>query len=226
MSTKVKLFATLFAAIALFFSTYHPAEAANPIKSKDSRVTFPVKDANGVAYKVYFAGQHEKRAVASYNSSYWWAQPWAGINPGDVIYRANYTLYTQKASTTQIKTSEYSYPGYNLNATRKMVHIYPSKYKGQPDIIAVAETESSSIESADWYYIKNGALTKIVSTSYSKRAMIIGKHTYRIAGYNNADGVWYFSELDFYPEDNYFETFDINFSNPTSVINNWKKHWR
>jgi hypothetical protein len=61
MVLKVKLLISLLALFTVLLSTYPPVEAANPITPQQSRVTYTLKDMNGVAYKVYFAGVREKR---------------------------------------------------------------------------------------------------------------------------------------------------------------------
>ncbi|MEK4029332.1 hypothetical protein MKZ02_12455 [Pseudobacillus sp. FSL P4-0506] len=209
------------------FTAFHSTtEAAkNPISPKQSRITYTLKDANGVAYKVYFAGVREKKAIASYNRGDW-AGVWAGANPGDLLYKGNYTLYTQKVGTGQIKQSRHYFKDYTLNSTKRTVHMYPSKYKGQPDILAVAEIESSNSETASWYYMKNGVLTKIVDAGYTLRAQVLGKNSFLIAGYDNAEGEWYFSELYLDPSKNIFDQYDPIYNNPGAVIRNWKKHWQ
>ncbi|MEK4029400.1 hypothetical protein MKZ02_12805 [Pseudobacillus sp. FSL P4-0506] len=208
------------------FTVFHStAEAAkNPISPKQSRITYTLKDANGVAYKVYFAGVREKKAIASYSRDDW-ASAWAGANEGDLLYKGNYTLYTQKVGTGQIKKSRYYFKDYTINTNRKSVHMYPSKYKGQPDILAVSETGSSNYEGADWYYMKNGVLTHITEAGYTERAQILKKNQFLTAFYDNSDGKWYFSGMNFNPTKNTFETFTPVYKNPSAVIRNWKKHW-
>lgn len=220
---KMKAVLILFAVVALFFSTYRPAEAANPIQPSQSRVTHTLKDVNGVAYKVYFAGVREKKGYASNDQ---WPFVWAGANEGDLVYKGNYTLYTHKVGTSHIKKSSFYFKDYELNATRKMVHVFPSKYKGQPDILAVAETDSSNFETAQWYYIHNGALTKIVDATYTKRAKRIAMNQLQIAGYLNDEGAWYFSDFIFNPKKNEFGGIDAEVKNSGQVIKNWPKHWQ
>ena len=223
MKINVKLFITLFAALALFLTPYHPAEAANPIKPSQSRVTHTLKDANGVAYKVYFAGVREKKGYASYDE---WPYVWAGANEGDLVYKGNYTLYTHKVGTSHIKKSHFYFKDYELNSTRKMVHIYPSKYKGQPDILAVAGTDNSNLEIAQWYYMKGGVLTKIVDVGYTKRAKRIAINKFQLAGYDNSTGSWHFSDLVFNPTKNEYGTVNVKPKNLSQVIKNWPKHWQ
>ncbi|MFL0361462.1 hypothetical protein ACH0BF_00400 [Pseudobacillus sp. 179-B 2D1 NHS] len=209
------------------FTAFHSnAEAAkNPISPKQSRVTYTLKDANGVAYKVYFAGVREKKAIASYNRGDW-AHVWAGANEGDLLYRGNYTLYTQKVGTSHIKKSSHYFRDYTLNATKKSVHMYPSKYKGQPDILAVAETDSEYWENADWYYIKNGVLTHITGAAYTLRAQVLRKNEFLISWYSVEDNKWFFSGAVFDPTKNVLQTADTVYNKPNVVIRDWKKHWQ
>ncbi|WP_203362031.1 hypothetical protein [Bacillus sp. REN10] len=211
--------------LLLAFTAWHPTvEAANPINPKQSRVTHLLKDANGKQYKVYFSGIKEKKAYASFEHD--WALVWAGASEGDLLYHGNYKLYMQKVGVSHIQSTKYSYPDYTLNSTRKMVHMYPSKQKGQPDLLAVAETGSSNSEYADWYYIKNGVLTKIANVEYTKRAQVIGKNTFLTANYDNSVGKWFFYKMSFNPSKNKLTTTKQTYKNPEQVIKNWKKHWK
>lgn len=186
-------------------------------------MTYTLKDANGVAYRVYFAGVREKKGYASYDK---WPYVWAGANKGDLVYKGNYTLYTHKVGTSYIKKSRFYFKDYELNSTRKMVHVYPSKYKGQPDILAVAETDHSNLEIAQWYYMKDGVLTKMIDAGYTQRAKRIAINKFRIAGYDNSTGSWHFSDLAFNPKKNEYSTINVKPKNPSQVIKNWPKHWQ
>lgn len=213
----------MFGLLAIAFSFSSTVEAANPIKPSQSRVTHTLKDMNGVSYKVYFAGVREKKGYGSYDH---WPYAWAGVNEGDLVYEGNYTLYTHKVGTSHIKKSRFYFQDYTLNATRKMVHVYPSSVKGQPDILAVAETGSSNVEEAQWYYMKNGELTKIIDAAYTQRAKRISKNEFQVASYDNSDGTWYFHDLVFNPKNNTWEDYDVAPKNPSQVIKNWPKHWQ
>lgn len=211
------------------------AEAAkNPISPKQSRVTYTIKDANGVPYKVYFAGVQEKKAIASDDSTYDWAGLGFNTFEGDQLYHGNYRLYTHKVGTSHIKTTKAYFPQYTLNMTTKSVHMYPSRYKGQPDLLAVSENLAEinddgyfdEDESTDLYYIKNGVLTFIVSIAHDRRFMNTGKNrflfTNNLPGYRN---IFYEFYID--PKTNRFEPYeDIRFNNPGAVLRNWKKHWQ
>ena len=137
-----------------------------------------------------------------------------------------YTLYTHKVGTSHIKKSKFYFKDYTLNTKRKMVHVYPSTVKGQPDILAVAETESSNAEEAQWYYIKNGVLTKIIDASYTMRAKRIAKNELQIASCNNSDGTCYFHGLVFNPKNNTWEDCGVGHRNPSQIMKNWPKHWQ
>lgn len=223
LERKSRTFAILFGIIALFFSTYHSTEAANLIKPSQSRVTYILKDMNDVAYNVYFAGVKEKKGYASYDK---WPYVWAGANEGDLVYKGNYTLYIQKIGTSTIQKSRFYFKDYELNTTRQMVHLFPSRYKGQPSILAVAKTTDSNFEQAQWYYIKDGVLTKIVDAVYTKRAKSIAVNKFQIAGYIAEEDYWYFSDLIFNPKKNSYGTDDAILKNQNQALKNWPKHWQ
>jgi hypothetical protein len=213
-------------ALLLFFvliASSQPASAANPIKPSQSRVTHTIKDANGVAYKVYFAGTQEKKAIASYAR---WDGASAGdaADEGDQLFTGNYTLYTHNPKTSHIKKTKFYYPNYLLNATRKMVHIYPSKYKGQLDILAVSQTDDFNWESAEWYYMKGGELTHLVGAGYTKRATRIAFNEFRTAWKDVETGKWYYSELVFDPKNNTFAAYEPLYS--SQLVRDWPKHWQ
>jgi hypothetical protein len=232
----MKMMVSLLTLLFVFFSSSLSVEAANPITSQQSRVTYTLKDMNGVAYKVYFAGVQEKKAVASYDRDDWAAVSY-GVDEGDQLYKGNYTLYTHNPKTSHIKKSNFYFKEYLLNTTRKTVHIFPSKYKGQPDILAVAysipiaEEYSSEkgIESADWYYMKNGVLTQIRFSDgllYSYRAQIVGKNTFLTAFYDPMVEEWYFAKSKIDPSKTTESLSFPEYNNPNAVLNNWKKDWK
>ncbi|WP_338749195.1 hypothetical protein [Bacillus sp. FJAT-52991] len=204
------------------------AEAKNPITPKQSRVTYTLKDANGVAYKVYFAGVGEKKATATADRDDW-AAVGMEADEGDQLYKGNYTLYTQKIKTSHIKKSKYYFKDYLLNATRKTVHMFPSKYKGQPDILAVAYSAGDKVEVADWFYMKNGALTKIMhgdTFMYSKRAQILSKNKFQTVLYDPVIKRWDFMTFTIDPVKEIEKRNFPQYKNPSAVIKNWKKHWQ
>ena len=228
MERKVKLFITLFAAFALFFSTYHPAEAANPIKPSQSRVTYTIKDANGKPYKVYFAGTREKKAIASYDR--WdWAEVSDAADEGDLLYAGNYTLYTHDPKTSHIYKSRFYFPEYLLNATRKTVHIYPSTTKGQPDFLAVTYSVGYGYESADWFYMNKGKLTQIMyrdTFMYSERPKRMGKNTFLSAFYDPDFDEYGFMKFNINPaKAKEGRSFPV-YNNPLSILYDWPKHWQ
>ncbi|OLN21693.1 hypothetical protein BTO30_13390 [Domibacillus antri] len=227
MKIKVKLFIMLSAVFALCFSTYHPAEAANPIKPSQSRVTYTIKDANGKPYTIYFApSSKETNAKASKNPQYKWSGLRFNTKEGDVLYNANYKLYTRDPKLSHIKDAKIAYKNYTVNTRNKSVHIYPAQFKGQPDLLAISNDDGFESESADLYYMRNGKLTYIVGATYTKRPMIKGKNLYLIANDIPGYGPMFF-ELYLDPKTGIWDDYDgIQFSDPDWVLRNWKKHWR
>ncbi|MGA5690635.1 hypothetical protein [Cytobacillus pseudoceanisediminis] len=161
-----------------------------------SRATFTLKDSNGTAYKVYAVGLDEQKAYGSFSSSATWNSVWAGISEGDVLYKGNYRLYLQKLNSPVIANTGIQIKDYVYNASRKMMYQVPTYYIGQPDLLAIANTESSNFESADLYYVHNGQLFRVKRSSswaaigYTTRPSAVDKLTYQTKDYNNAEGVW------------------------------------
>lgn len=161
-----------------------------------SRATFTLKDSNGTAYKVYAVGLDEQKAYGSFSSSANWNSVWAGISEGDVLYKGNYRLYLQKLNSPVIADTGIQIKDYVYNASRKMMYQVPTYYIGQPDLLAIANTESSNFESADLYYVHNDQLFRVKRSSswaaigYTTRPSAVDKLTYQTKDYNNAEGVW------------------------------------
>ncbi|MCP3764732.1 hypothetical protein NLX67_20575 [Domibacillus sp. A3M-37] len=228
MVRKVKLFITLFMAIALFFTTYQPAEAANPIKPSQSRVTHTIKDANGNPYKIYFAGTKEKKAIASYDR--WdWAAVSDEADEGDQLYTGNYTLYTHDPKTSHIYKSKFHFPGYLLNTTRKTVHIYPSKTKGQPDYLAIAYGMGYGAEMSDWYYMNKGKLTQVINGTgfiHNQRAKVMGKNTFLTYVYDPNFEDYPFMKFTINPATGEMgQSFPV-YKDIFRIIEDWPKHWQ
>ncbi|EWG10034.1 hypothetical protein [Cytobacillus firmus] len=160
-----------------------------------SRATFTLKDSKGISYKVYAVGSNEQKAYGSFSSSATWNSVWAGISEGDVLYKGNYKLYLQKQNSPVIADTGIQIKDYVYNASRKMMYQVPTYYIGQPDLLAIANTESSNFESADLYYVHNGQLFRVMRSGwaaigYTTRPSTVDKLTYQTKDYNNADGVW------------------------------------
>ncbi|MBA9024751.1 hypothetical protein [Peribacillus huizhouensis] len=222
IKTNIKLLLSLLTFILIFSLLNFNVEAANPISPKDSRVTHTIKDANGVAYKVYFAGVQESKNTATFDNGL----VWAGANEGDLIYHGNYKLYVQKVGISHIKYSGFGYNDFTLNASRKMVYMFPSQYKGQPDILAVAETWSSNFEVANLYYIKNGKLTRIFDFTYTNRPQLIGKNKFLYTLYNNDTGKWSFTSFTLDPNKGTLLVAGEKYDRPAAVLRYWKKSWQ
>ena len=165
----------------------------------NSRVATTLKDSQGVAYNLYVVGSNEKKSYASYDPSNDWSFVWAGANEGDVLFKGNYKIYLQKAGSSTITDTGIKINNYTYNATRGMMYKIGSPYKGQPDLFAIAETQSSNFEAANLYYINNGQLFRVkhpdkdwpYAITYTVRPKTVDKNTFLTQGYNNSDGTWY-----------------------------------
>ena len=141
-------------------------------------------------------GSNEKKSYASYDPSNDWSFVWAGANEGDVLFKGNYKIYIQKAGSSTITDTGMKINNYTYNASRDMMYKITSPYTGQPDLFAIAETDSSNYESANLYYINNGQLFRVkhnetdwpYSITYTVRPETIDKNTFQTLGYNNAVG--------------------------------------
>ncbi|MFE8701781.1 hypothetical protein ACFYKX_14370 [Cytobacillus sp. FJAT-54145] len=164
-----------------------------------SRATFSLKDSQGTSYNAYIVSANEQKAFGSFSLSATWNMVWAGISEGDALYRGNYKIYLQKAGSSTITDTGIKLDDYIYNATRKTIYEIPSTDQGQPDLFAVASTESSNFESANMYYVNNGQLFRVKvgfedewysTIFYSVRPYSVGELTYKTKEYNNAEGVW------------------------------------
>lgn len=197
---------------------------------EQSRVTYTMKDAKGQQFKLYVIGTNEKKERASFNPSNSWANTWGKTVDGDYIYHGDYKLYIQKNGSKSMTYTGYQIKNYTYNETRKMMYSIPSKYKGQPSLFAIAQTESSRDESADYYYISNGKLKKVKGgLGYSLRPENTGKNLFRIADFNNADTdtKWIITSLSFNPSTGTFKYGKSKtYINNNKVVDNWRKDWR
>lgn len=182
---------------------------------KNSRVTFQLNDSNGVDYNVYIVGTNEKRAYGSYYTNSW-NFAWAGVAEGDLLYKGNYKIYLQKDGSTVISDTGIKFNDYIYNYSREMIYEIPSYYSGQPDLFAIANTESSNYESAHLYYVSNGKLFRVkdqyedwpASITYTTRPTSVGPLTFETTDYNNAEGIWYTNTWSFNPNNATFEVID------------------
>jgi len=223
-----KVIAVLLTFVFALNVAQKPAEAANPISPKQSRVTHVLKDANGATYKVYFAGKNEQKAIAS-TARTDWANVDRDADKGDVLYKGNYRLYSQSTKNSHIKTTKFYFPHYVLNATRKTVYMVPAQFKGQPDMIMVASAVGDGYEAADWFYMRNGVLTQIIegeTLPYMKRPQIIGKNKYQTALYDLEYDEWAFANMTINPTKATESRVFPNYKNPDEIIRKWKKHWK
>jgi hypothetical protein len=181
-----------------------------------SRVTFTLKDAQGTSYKGYIIGSREQKEIAS------WDSVWAGIDEGDVLYKGNYQVYLQKVGSDTITNTGIKINNYIYNATRKMIYMIPSKYKGQPDLFAIANTESSNLESANLFYVNRGKLFRVKNTRddyswatifYTVRPYPTGKFTFQTRVYDNGEGVWITYTWLFKPNSAVFQLVDTQVDN-------------
>ncbi|MDZ5471892.1 hypothetical protein SM124_09035 [Bacillus sp. 31A1R] len=201
--------------------------SAATVNTKKSRVTYTLKDANGKSYQLYVIGSSEKKKRASYDDSDF-AMVWAGANEGDLMYHGNYKFYIRKSGSKSVTYTGYQKKGYTYNATRKMMYMIPSKYKGQPDLFAIASTESSNFEFVDIYYISKGKLKKAKhGLGYTLRPQNIYKDGFRIASYNNAVAKWDVLELKFNSTRGTFTKVKLKKYNFDSLsYKDWRKDWK
>ncbi|MCD7032860.1 hypothetical protein LRR81_01370 [Metabacillus sp. GX 13764] len=201
------------------------AGAATP-EIKKSRVIYTLKDVNGEKYKIYIIGTNEKNKIAT------WDDVWAAVSYKDVLYTGNYKIYTQKVGSKKIIDTGFQYKEYMYNVTKKTIYSLPSKYKGQPDILSIAEREASIYESTDMFIIYKGKLKMVRHDfGYYLRPMSIGKNSFQTADYDNVDLLWTINNFSYnsskatlirtksksFP---YNDKADVN-----RYIKNWKKSW-
>lgn len=205
------------------------AEAAS-VNTTKSRVTYNIKDSAGKKYTVYMIPTSEIKAKGSFNFKYYWASVWAGVNEGDTIYHGNYKFYLRKSGSNNVVYTGIQLKDYTYNASRKMIYSIPTKYKGQPDLFIVAETESSNFESGSIHYVYNGKLQKAKSAfEYTLRPQNIGKNSFRITTYNNTNVKWYTSDYKLYPSSEKLsktKTLIKSYNDMGKFINSWRKDWK
>ncbi|RFU65077.1 hypothetical protein [Peribacillus glennii] len=182
---------SLFTVLTILFALLSPETKAATVNTKKSRVTYTLKDAKGVSYKVYVIGTGEKKARGDINSKYEWAWPYAGIDKGDSIYNADYKIYLQKVGAKTISYTGYQLKDYVYNFTQKMIYEINSKYKGQPDLFGVAFASGSNHDGADLFIVKKGKLTRVKNDVYYNQGIKpknIGKNKFRVSYYNYLQG--------------------------------------
>jgi len=217
--------------LSLFFvlSAFIPQTHAATVNIKKSRVSYTLKDSNGVKYSIYMIPTSEQKAKGSFNDKYGWDSVWAGVSEGDTLYHGNYKLYMSKLGSKSVIYTGIQINDYTYNESRKMIYSLPSKYKGQPDLFIIAETESSNFESGSIYYALNGKLKKAKdSFGYTLRPQNIGKNLFRTAGYNNADGKWYIGDYKFNVATGQLSETQMLSKrvNLDSFVKSWRKDWR
>ena len=195
------------------------------INIKNSRVTYSLKDINGNKYTVYIIGTNEKRGKATFDGNLGWNFVWAGANEGDSLYKGDYKIYLLKNGSQTASYTGYQYKDYTYNATRKMIYSVPSKYKGQPDLFAFAETMSSNGEEAGIYYVHKGKLKRAESLLYTYRPQVSAKNKYKIAFYNNGDAKWYVYTLSFNPTKGTFNNLNVK-QYDFQKMYKWRKDWK
>ncbi|MFJ7680331.1 SH3 domain-containing protein [Peribacillus sp. NPDC097198] len=189
---------------------------------KNSRGTYTIKDSKGSKYKVYMIAKNEQKAKAVFYSD-GWNITWAGAAEGDTLYKGDYKLYLRKNGSNKITYTGNQKKDFIYNKTRHMIYSVPSKYKGQPDIYAIAEVMSSNFEEAQLYIVKDGKLKKVSTIEYTQRLKITGKNTYQIASYDNSVGQWYIDSLKL---DTGKSKFKYIKTNKVNTINSWRKDWK
>lgn len=192
------------------------------VNLKNSRVTYTLKDKRNKSYQVYMIATKEKKAKASYTSTDW-DTVWAGANPGDQLYKADYKLYLRKNGSNHISKTNHGMKGYVYNKTRSMVYSIPSKHKGQSDLFVIGETMSSNFEEGKLFYISSGKLKKAESLGYTQRPRIIKKNIYQTASYDNSVGKWYIIDYKF---DYINGKLQQQNCKTVNSLNTWKKDWK
>ncbi|MBS4174302.1 hypothetical protein [Bacillus sp. FJAT-49736] len=231
MKRAIKILILLFLGLSITVS-YNQYSFASSVNTKKSRVTYTFKDANGKKFKLYIIGSNEVKAKGSFSAKDTWAMPWAGVNEGDTLYKGNYRIYIQKYGSKSISYTGVEKKNYVYNSTRKMIYWIPSKSKGQPDLLFIAETWSSNSEAADVYYIQSGKLKKVKGgLDYTVRPQITGKNQLQIASYNNAEEnkPWTMMVYNFPPNQTSFKRKSIKsytFESGKSMIKHWRKDWK
>lgn len=194
------------------------------VNLKNTRKSYTIKDANGSKYKVYMIGKNEVKAKASINAKYGWNVIWAGAAEGDTLYKGDYKLYLRKSGSNKVTNTGFQRKNYTYNKTRDMVHLIPSKYKGQPDLFNLAETMSSNYEEAQLYYVQKEKLKIVKPTfGYTLRPMITGKNVYKFANYSNVSGEWY---INTYKLDLNTGIMKSASSKTVDSYPNWRKDWK
>jgi len=225
---KVLLVSILFISMLIPVSI-DSADAAS-INTKKSRVTYTLKDSSGKKYTVYVIPTSEKKAKASYDSNDGWSSVWAGASSGDTLYKGNYKLYLKKSGAKSVSYTGVQLKNYTYNSSRKMIYSIPARYKGQPDLLVVAQTESSNFEFGDIYYVYKGKLKKAKSGFfYTLRPQNIGKNTFKTAEYDNGYGKWHLIDYTFTLSSGKLTRKRVvvkDFEDTKQITNGWKKHWK
>ena len=222
-------FFIMITSLLLLLSITSSTSAETIRTTKNSRVTYTLKDSNGKGYKIYIKGYNEEFAKGSSGEYCNWNCTWAGTGEGDTLYSGDYKIYLQEGTKKPTYTKVYK-KDYIYNKTRKMIYYLPSKYKGQPDLFGFAEAEGSNWEFIIYYYIKDGKLAKMKKElGYTVRPHLIGKNKIEFAIYNNTTGRWTISTYTFSPNkatvtktmDKYY-SLDKGFS----IIKKWRESWK
>ncbi|USK71167.1 hypothetical protein [Peribacillus asahii] len=225
---KVLLVSILFISMLIPVSL-DSADAAS-VNTQKSRVTYTLKDSAGKKYTVYVIPTSEKKAKASYDSNDGWSSVWAGASSGDTLYKGNYKLYLKKSGAKSVSYTGLQLKDYTYNASQKMIYSIPARYKGQQDLMVVAETESSNFESGDLYYVYKGKLKKAKSEFfYTLRPQNIGKNSFRTTGYNNANGKWYTRDYKLNLSSGKLTETQLlvkRYNDMDKFVKSWRKDWK
>lgn len=187
-----KFFTTLLIMILLLIPAVGEAASIDDY-IKRSRVTSEMKDASGSIYNIYMYSTNEKKDIVTED------EVWAGAWVGDIQYKGTYNFALKKKGTPKAVNAGINIKGYTYNQTRKMVYKVPSKSKGQPDLLVVAQTESSNFESGMVLFVDKGKL-KVVTVKdknrvyrelgYGLRPRVKSKNLFETLGYSNVDSTW------------------------------------
>ncbi|MGE7924047.1 hypothetical protein ACQKND_12740 [Viridibacillus arvi] len=208
--------------LALILPIFTPTADAATNKIRYSTI---LKSASGKPFNVSLMGMKERTAKASFDGKYGFDFVWEGANEGDLLYNGNYELFVKN------KATNFLIKNYTYNKTRKMVYKIPARFKGQPDLLLIAEAGSSNFEGSNVYYMYNGKLKKAKSEiGYTLRPQNIAKNTFKVASYNNADIEvgYYITTFKLNPKTGKIskvKTEKVKGSNNLTVAKKWKKHW-
>ena len=197
---------TIVFLVLVFFGQCFTASGANlnAIKQQ-TKASWIVSDAQGIKYNVSLFSANAKKTITLKEAV------WAGANAGDIIYDGDFSIAIGNVKSDKLLSTSSVLKGFQYNATRKMAYIIKSSAIGQPDLIALAQTESSSNDSAKLFYIAGGKLKNVKIKAFGDFAdaiyyvhgakpKAIEKNNYQTVEYSNGASVGFsFNTYSFSP---------------------------